>query len=95
MRVMGHTQRDRDKLLMRIKRIRGQVDGIQRILEEDGECFTVLQTVAACRGALTGLMTEIIEGHIRDHILDPAEEPTAAQKRAAEELLEVVRAFVK
>ena len=92
---MAHTQRDRDKLLMRIKRIRGQVDGIQRTLEEGDDCFVVLQTVAACRGALTGLMTEIIDGHIRDHILDPEQEPTAAQKRAAEELMEILRAFVK
>lgn len=80
---------------MRIKRIRGQVDGIQRTLEEGGECFAVLQTVAACRGALSGLMMEIIDGHVRDHILDPDEEPTATQTRAAEELMEVLRAFVK
>lgn len=92
---MAHTQRDRDKLLMRIKRIRGQVDGIQRTLEEGAECFVVLQTAAACRGALTGLMTEIIEGHIREHILAPDEEPTAAQRKAAEELMEILRAFVK
>ena len=92
---MAHTQRDRDKLLMRIKRIRGQVDGIQRTLEEGEECFAVLQTVAACRGALTGLMFEIMEGHVRDHILDPAQEPTAAQKHAAEDLIDVLRAFVK
>ena len=92
---MGHTQRDRDKLLQRIKRIRGQVDGIQRMLDEGGECFAVLQTAAACRGALTGFMTEVIEGHVRDHILDPAQEPTIAQRRAAEDLIEVLRAFVK
>src|SRR3546814_3789108 len=54
-------------------------DGIQRTLEEGAECFTVLQTVAACRGALTGLMAEIIDGHIRDHILDPEQEPTLAR----------------
>lgn len=92
---MAHTQRDRDKLLMRIKRIRGQVDGIQRTLEEGDDCFVVLQTVAACRGALSGLMTEIIDGHIRDHILAPEQEPTVAQRRAAEELMEILRAFVK
>lgn len=80
---------------MRIKRIRGQVDGIQRTLEDGAECFTVLQTVAACRGALTGLMAEIIDGHVRDHILDPEQEPTPAQRRAAEELMEILRAFVK
>jgi DNA-binding FrmR family transcriptional regulator len=92
---MAHTERDRDKLVLRIKRIRGQVDGIQRTLEDGDDCFAVLQTVAACRGALTGLMTEIIDGHIRDHILDPAQQPTAAQRRAAEDLIDILRAFVK
>jgi len=92
---MAHTTRDREKLVLRIKRIRGQLDGIQRMLEAGDDCFAVLQTVAACRGALTGLMTEVIEGHVREHILDPAQEPTAAQRRASEELLEVLRAFLK
>jgi FrmR/RcnR family transcriptional regulator, repressor of frmRAB operon len=93
---MGHTSRDRDKLVLRIKRIRGQVEGIQRTLEADSDdCFAVLQTVAACRGALTGLMVEIIDGHVRGHILDPDQEPTAAQKKASEELLDIIRAFVK
>jgi DNA-binding FrmR family transcriptional regulator len=95
MSEMAHTSRDRDKLSLRIKRIRGQVDGIQRLLDEGDDCFAVLQTVTACRGALTGLMAEIIEGHVRDHILDPAQEPTAAQRRASEELLEVLRAFLR
>jgi DNA-binding FrmR family transcriptional regulator len=92
---MAHTTRDRDKLVLRVKRIRGQLDGIQRMLDGGDDCFAVLQTVAACRGALTGLMTEIIEGHVREHILGPAEEPTAAQRRAAEELLEILRAFLR
>lgn len=93
---MGHTARDQEKLILRIKKIRGQVDGIQRRLEQDDEdCFAVLQTVAACRGALTGLMTEIIEGHVRGHILDPKQKPTTAQTQASEQLLEIIRAFVK
>ena len=92
---MAHTSRDREKLLLRIKRIRGQVEGIQRTLEADGDCFVVLQTVAACRGALTGLMTEIIEGHVREHILAPSEDPTKAQFQACEQLLEILRAFGK
>jgi DNA-binding FrmR family transcriptional regulator len=93
---MGHTARDREKLVLRIKKIRGQVDGIQRKLEEDGDdCFAVLQTVAACRGALNSLMVEIIDGHVRGHILDPKQKPTAAQTQASEELLEVVHAFLR
>jgi FrmR/RcnR family transcriptional regulator, repressor of frmRAB operon len=93
---MAHTVRDRDKLVLRIKKIRGQVDAIQRTLEaETDDCFAVLQTVAACRGALNSLMVEIIEGHVRGHILDPKQKPTAEQTHASEELLEVVRAFLK
>lgn len=93
---MAHTVRDREKLVLRIKKIRGQVDGIQRALEaDDDDCFAVLQTVAACRGALNSLMVEIIDGHVRGHILDPKQKPTTAQTQAAEELLEIVRAFLK
>jgi DNA-binding FrmR family transcriptional regulator len=92
---MAHTARDKEKLLLRVRRIRGQVDAVERGLAEEGDCFTVLQTVTAARGALTSLMVEIIDGHVNDHILDPAQEPTTAQKRAAEQLLEVVRAFLK
>ncbi len=93
---MGHTARDAEKLVLRVKKIRGQVDGILRHLEaDDDDCFAVLQTVAACRGALTSLMVEIIDGHVREHILAPSEQPTAAQTKAAEQLLDIVRAFVK
>lgn len=94
---MGHTVRDREKLILRVKKIRGQVDGIQRKLEEeeDNDCFAVLQTVASCRGALNSLMVEIIDGHVHGHILDPKQKPTAAQTQASEQLLEIVRAFLK
>ena len=92
---MAHTAREKEKLLLRVRRIRGQVDAVERGLAEESDCFAVLQTVAAARGALTSLMVEIIDGHVNDHILDPAQEPTTAQKRAAEQLLEVIRAFLK
>ena len=92
---MAHTSREKEKLLLRVRRIRGQVDAVERGLTEESDCFKVLQTVTAARGALTSLMVEIIDGHVNDHILDPEQEPTNAQKRAAEQLLEVIRAFLK
>jgi DNA-binding FrmR family transcriptional regulator len=95
---MARTERDREKLVLRLKKIRGQVEGIQRTLEQDDDdddCFAVLQTVAACRGALNSLMVEIIDDHVRGHILDPKQKPTAEQTKASEQLLEIVRAFVK
>jgi DNA-binding FrmR family transcriptional regulator len=92
---MSHTVRDRDKLLHRVRRIRGQVEGIERALAEEKEAFHILQTVAACRGALNGLMLEIIEGHVRLHVLDEKRKPSAQQQEAVEDLMEIVRAFLR
>ncbi len=92
---MSHTVRDREKLLHRVRRIRGQVEGVERALLEDKEPFHILQTVAACRGALNGLMLEIIEGHIRLHVLDEHSKPSAQQDEAVTDLMEIVRAFLR
>jgi DNA-binding FrmR family transcriptional regulator len=92
---MAHTTRDREKLLLRVRRIRGQVEAIDRTLSGEHECADVLQLVAACRGALNGLMAELIEGHVRFHVLAPDGKKSAPQAEAAEELIEVVRAYLK
>ena len=68
---MAHTIKDKRKLLSRIRRIKGQTEAIERALEGEVECEDILQLVASCRGALNGLMTELIEGHLRFHVLDP------------------------
>jgi DNA-binding FrmR family transcriptional regulator len=66
-----------------------------RALGEERECADVLQLVAACRGALNGLMAELIEGHLRFHVLSPNGRNSATQTEAAEELMEVVRTYLK
>jgi len=92
---MAHTIRDKKKLLNRVRRIRGQVDAVEKALQEEEECAPILQTIAAARGALNGLMAELIEGHIREHVIDPGRKPTTAQSAAADELVDVVRAYLK
>ena len=92
---MAHTTRDKEKLLVRIRRIRGQVEAIERTLGEEHECADLLQLVAACRGALNGLMSELIEGHVRFHVLAPNGRKNSPQAEAAEELIEVVRTYLK
>ena len=89
-----HTVREKKKLTSRIRRIRGQLEAVERAIEEEKGCFEVLQTVAAARGAMNGLVAEIVEDHVRFHVLDPDAKPTAKQARAAEELIDVVRAYV-
>jgi DNA-binding FrmR family transcriptional regulator len=92
---MAHTTRDKDKLLIRVRRIRGQIDALERALDAEQECAKVLQLLAACRGALNGLMAEFMEGHIRFHVLSPDRGRSSPQAAAAEELIEVVRAYLK
>lgn len=94
-RRMAHTTRDKEKLLNRVRRIRGQIDAIERSLESEQECAGVLQLMAACRGALNGLMAEVIEGHVRFHVLSPDEGNNSPRAEAAEELIDVVRAYLK
>ena len=90
-----HTTRERDKLIARVRRIRGQVEAVERAISSGEECSKVLVTVAACRGALSALTSEILEDHIRFHVLDPEAKPNSKRARAAEELIEVVRAYLK
>lgn len=92
---MAHTTKDREKLVIRVRRIRGQVEAIERALAEEHECADVMQLVAACRGALNGLMAELVEGHVWFHVLDPNRPKDSPQAAAAEELIEIVRAYLK
>ncbi len=92
---MAHTVHDKQKMLNRIRRIRGQVEGIEKALEQERGCTVILQTVAACRGALNGLMSEIIEGHIREHVLDPHESVPQERLQAAQQLIDVVKTYLK
>jgi DNA-binding FrmR family transcriptional regulator len=90
-----HTVREREKLIARVRRIRGQMEAVERAIAEERGCYEVLQTVTAARGALNGLVAEMIEDHVRFHVLDPEEKVPTKRAKAAEELIDVVRAYVK
>ncbi len=65
---MSHVAQDK-KLLARVRRIGGQIASLERTLGAGSpECGDVLQQLAAVRGAINGLMLEVLEGHIRAHI---------------------------
>jgi DNA-binding FrmR family transcriptional regulator len=90
-----HTAREREKLIARVRRIRGQIEAVERAITEEKGCYDVLQTVTAARGALNSLVAEMIEDHLRYHVLDPDEKVSAKRARAADELVDIVRAYVK
>jgi DNA-binding FrmR family transcriptional regulator len=90
---MSHTNREKLKLLNRVKRVRGQIEAIERALEDEQGCADVLHLIVAARGALSGLMSEVIEDHIRLHVVDPARD--SERSRGAEELIEAVQAYLR
>ena len=92
---MAHTLREKAKLLNRVRRVRGQVEALERAVEEERGCTDVLHLVVAARGAMNSLMAEIIEDHIRVHVVDPARERDSARARGAEELIDIVQAYLK
>jgi DNA-binding FrmR family transcriptional regulator len=71
------------------------VDAIEKALQDDQDCVTTLQTLVACHGALKALMGEIIEDHVRSHVVDKKEQPTSKQSQAAEELIDVIKSYLK
>jgi DNA-binding FrmR family transcriptional regulator len=92
---MAHTIRDKTKLLNRVRRIRGQIEAVERAIEREQDCSSILHAIAACHGAIKGLMAEVIEGHVRFHVVDPDRQPTSDQAQAAQELIDVIKAYLK
>jgi DNA-binding FrmR family transcriptional regulator len=92
---MAHTLREKEKLTLRVRRIRGQIDAVERALDEGKDCGDILQLITAARGAMNGLMAELLEDHIRFHVLDPSRKTTSEQAIAADELMEIVRSYLK
>lgn len=94
---MAHLQRDNKKLTQRINRIQGQLNAVKTMLEnpDSADCADLLQVIAACRGAINGLMAEVIEGHVLYHVLDPETKTSNSQVKAARQLLDVVKAYLK
>lgn len=91
---MSHTVREKPKLLARVRRIQGQAAVLERALDAEKECGEILHQIAAIRGAINGLMAEVIEDHVQFHVADPALSESQRREGAAE-LLDVIRTYVK
>ena len=91
---MAHTITEKKHLLTRVRRIQGQAQALERALGEETECLAILQQIAAIRGAVNGLMSEVLEGHIREHL--GAHEVSEAQRGDdIEAVVGVLRSYLK
>jgi FrmR/RcnR family transcriptional regulator, repressor of frmRAB operon len=91
---MAHILQDQEKLIQRVRRIRGQIEALERSIATEQDCSQVLQLITSARGAMNGLMAEVLEGHIRYHVVNPKERASSERMKAAEELIEIVRSYL-
>ena len=90
-----HTVREKQKLLARVRRIRGQIDAIERALEGEVGCDEVMHQIAGVRGAMAGLMAEVVEDHVFNHLVDADRHPGALDAAAADQLMDTIRTYLK
>lgn len=90
---MSHLSRDTSKLTARLRRIKGQIEGVERALDADADCGEVLRQLASIRGAITGLTSEVVEEHLRAHVAGPADAAERAQ--GAEDIVQVLKTYMK
>src|SRR6202453_2363646 len=91
---MSHLEKEKQKLIARIKRIRGQVDSIERSLTTGDDCADVLMLLANVRGGINSLMAEVLEDHIRLHMMGH-KKPETPPVELEEALMDLVRAYLK
>jgi DNA-binding FrmR family transcriptional regulator len=90
---MPHHEREKIKMVQRLRKLRGQLDAVERALTADEDCGDQLMLLAAVRGGVNSLMGEVLEDHIRLHLTDGSKERIAPE--LAEDLIDLVRAYLK
>ncbi|MEB2847408.1 Ni(II)/Co(II)-sensing transcriptional repressor DmeR [Rhizobiales bacterium RZME27] len=90
---MSHTIREKAKLLARVRRMKGQMEAVERALEAEAPCGQILQQLASIRGALSGLTVEVMEDHLREHVAEAESEKERAM--AVDELADALRTYIR
>jgi len=89
-----HTLREQNKLINRVRRLRGQVDAVERALAANASCSEIIQRVTAARGAIDGLMAQLLEEHVREYLLPEKPMTDDARQRGAEELIGIIHSYL-
>ena len=92
---MAHVVEGKQRLLNRVHRLRGQIDALERALDAEAGCDEVMRLLTTARGAINGIMAEVVEDHIQMHMIDPGRKRSKSEKSAADELLGVLRTYIK
>ncbi|NCB55772.1 MAG: metal/formaldehyde-sensitive transcriptional repressor [Epsilonproteobacteria bacterium] len=90
---MSHTIANKEKLLLRVKKIKGQLSSLEKALEDEKECFKILQQISAARGAIHSLMSEVLDGHIKEHLGNHVSE--ADREKEIHNLASLLKTYLK
>jgi DNA-binding FrmR family transcriptional regulator len=85
---------ENEALLKRVRRIAGQIGALERAIEGQAECSDILHLAAAARGAMNGLLDEVLEAHLREHVAKPGLSDKA-RKHGAEEIMQAIKRYAK
>ena len=92
---MGHIAHEKQKLLNRVRRLKGQIEAIERTVEQEGSCVDLLQQITSCRGAMNGFLAVVLEDHIRTHLEVVNDDPAEDVGDAREQLIDIVHSYFK
>ena len=90
---MPHSPDDKKRAITRLRRIRGQAEALETAIDTGASCSQVLQQLAAVRGAVNGLMAEVLEGHLRESFGPTA--PPGDADEAIDEVAALVRSYLR
>ena len=88
---MSHLSREQLDLVNRTRKIVGQLESVDRALNDHAPCAEILRRLATARGAINSLMGELMEDHILNHMGRKAK----SSDDAAADLIEIVRSYLK
>jgi FrmR/RcnR family transcriptional regulator, repressor of frmRAB operon len=91
---MPNSPEEKKRVLSRVRRIKGQTEALEAALERGADCAAVLQQIAAIRGAINGLMSQVLESHLREELGQPAASARQRQDRV-EEVVVLLRSYMK
>jgi CsoR family transcriptional regulator, copper-sensing transcriptional repressor len=86
---------DKDDYLKRLRRIEGQVRGLQRMVEQDTYCIDVLTQVSAVTKALQAVSLGLLEDHVGHCVVDAARESGAAAQAKVREASDAIARLVR
>lgn len=93
--LLPHTPEEKRKAILRLRRIAGQVAGVESAIEAGTSCSAVLQQIAALRGAVNGLMSEVLESHLRETFGPFADVDDESLGQSIDDAVTLVRRYLK